>query len=182
MTNYVPGHPDPSEYAPHFQGYIDNTTSNADDVLAALEAQMGELRALVGGLDPAQAGHRYAEGKWSIREVIGHLADSERVFGYRAMCIARGETASLPSFEEKVYASNSPADRRTLADLLDELAEQRSANIRMLRALTPESWARIGTANNLPISTRAIAYVILGHGRHHLRVLRERYFSNLSRA
>lgn len=177
MTNYVPGHPDPSEYAPHFQGYIDNTTgSNADDVLGALDAQIGELRTLLGGLDAEKAGHRYAEGKWSIREVIGHLADGERVFGYRAMCIARGETASLPSFDENVYAANSPADQRTLPDLLDELAEQRSANLRMMRALTPESWTRIGTANNREISTRAVAYVMLGHTWHHLRILRERYF------
>src|SRR5260221_2182562 len=158
MTNYAPGRPDPTEYAPRFQGYIDRALS-ADDITAALATQVDELRALVGGLDDAAAGHRYAEGKWTIREVIGHVTDAERVFGYRAMCIARGETASLPSFDEQIYASNSPADRRTLADLLDELAEQRSANIRMLRALTPEAWARICTANHLSISTRAIAYV-----------------------
>ena len=111
MTNYVPGRPDPSEYAPHFQGYIDHA-ANADDVCAALETQPNELRTLVGGLDTARAGYRYAEGKWSIREVIGHVTDSERVFGYRAMCIARGDTQSLPGFDENVYAANSPAERR----------------------------------------------------------------------
>ncbi len=174
MTNYVPGHPDPSEYAPHFQGYIDHT-ANAGDVCAALETQLGEIRALVGGLDAAKAGYRYAEGKWTIREVIGHITDGERVFGYRAMCIARGETQSLPGFDENVYAAHSSADARSLDDLLGELADLRSANVRMLRALTPEAWSQIGMANNKPISTRAVAYVILGHGRHHMKVLRERY-------
>ncbi len=174
MTNYAPGRPDPTEYAPHFQGYIDRALS-ADDITAALATQVDELRALVGGLDDAAAGHRYAAGKWTIREVIGHVTDAERVFGYRAMCIARGETTSLPGFDENVYASNSPADARTLADLLDELAELRSANVRMLRALTQESWTRVGTANGKQITTRAIAYVMLGHARHHMAVLRERY-------
>ena len=109
MTNYVPGRPDPSEYAPHFQGYIDQA-ANADDICAALETQTGELRALLVGVDEAKAGYRYAEEKWSIRQLIGHVADSERVFGYRSMCIARGETQSLPGFDEKVYAAHSPAD------------------------------------------------------------------------
>jgi hypothetical protein len=176
MTNYVPGRPDPSEYAPHFQGYIDHA-SNADDIVAALTSQMGELRALLGGVDEAKAGYRYADNKWSIREVIGHVTDGERVFGYRSMCIARGETQSLPGFDENVYGANSPADSRTLADILDELGELRSSNVRMLRALTPEGWTRIGTANNKQISTRAIAYVMLGHARHHMKVLRERYFN-----
>lgn len=174
MTNYVPGHPDPSEYAPHFQRYIDQTTG-ADDVLSAMETQVAELRALVGGLDAAKAGYRYADGKWSIREVIGHLADGERVFGYRGMCIARGETQSLPGFDENLYGENSPAGARTLADILDEFSELRSSNLRMFRALTPEAWKRIGTANDKEISTRAIAYVILGHTRHHIKVLTERY-------
>lgn len=174
MTNYVPGRPDPSEYAPNFQGYIDHASS-ADDIVAALQTQVGEFRALLGGLDAVKAGYRYADGKWSIREVVGHVADGERVFGYRAMCIARGETQSLPGFDENVYGANSPADSRTLDDLLDEFAELRSSNVRMLRSLTPEWWTRIGTANNRQISTRAIAYVILGHTRHHMKVLRERY-------
>ena len=174
MTNYVPGPPDPSEYAPGFQGYIDRAKSE-DDIIAALTTQMDELRALVGGLDATTAGHRYAEGKWTIREVIGHVTDAERVFGYRAMCIARGETTSLPGFDENVYAANSPADARLLPDLLDEFADLRSAGVRMLRALTPESWTRGGTANGKPVTARAIAYVMLGHVRHHIAVLKERY-------
>src|SRR5438270_5562359 len=165
MTNYVPGRPDPSEYAPHFQGYIDHA-ANADDVCAALETQIDELRSLLGGLDEAKGGYRYADGKWSIREVIGHVTDSERVFGYRAMCIARGDTQSLPGFDENVYGANSPADARTLADILDELSELRASNLRMLRSLTPEAWTRVGMANNRQISTRAVAYVMLGHARH----------------
>jgi hypothetical protein len=174
MTSYLPGPPAPAEYAPQFQGYIDHAASEAD-IVTALSAQTGEFRSLVGGLDSAKAGHRYAEGKWSIREVIGHLADGERVFGYRAMCIARGETQSLPGFDENLYAAHSPADSRTLADLLDELSELRSANVRMFGSLTPESWLRLGIANEREVSTRAIAYAILGHARHHLKVLRERY-------
>src|SRR5260221_14667422 len=122
MTNYAPGRPDPTEYAPHFQGYIDRALS-ADDITAALATQVDELRALVGGLDDAAAGHRYAEGKWTIREVIGHGTDAERVFGYRAMCNARGEMTPLPGCAEHGYVADSPAGAQTPADLLDELAE-----------------------------------------------------------
>jgi hypothetical protein len=173
-TTLNPGRPEVTEYAPHFQGYIDRASS-ADDILAALTEQVEELQALVGGLDEAKAGHRYAEGKWSIREVIGHVTDGERVFAYRAMCIARGETQSLPGFDENTYAANSEADSRTMADLLGEFGELRASNLRMFRAFSAESWTRRGLANEKQITPRAVAYVMLGHLRHHMAILRERY-------
>ena len=176
MTTSAPGRPDASEYAPHFQRYIDRAIAE-DDITSAMEAQVTELRALVGGLDDAAAGHRYAEGKWSVRELVGHVIDVERVFAYRAMCIARGETQSLPGFDEKQYAASSGADARSLADILGEFSELRAANLRMLRSLSPEAWTRSGLANEKPVTARAIAYVMLGHVRHHLGVLRERYLT-----
>jgi hypothetical protein len=173
-TTLNPGRPASTEYAPHFQGYIDRASS-ADDILAALEEQVGELNALVGGLDEAKGGHRYAEGKWSIREIIGHVTDGERVFAYRAMSIARGETQSLPGFDENVYAANSDADVRTMADLLGEFGELRASNLRMFRGLSAEAWSRRGLANQKEITPRAVAYVMLGHVRHHMAMIRERY-------
>jgi uncharacterized damage-inducible protein DinB len=174
MTNHLPGRPDPSEYATYFQRYIDEANS-ADDINAALEAQTGELQALLAAVGEERSHHRYAEGKWSIRELVGHLTDAERMFGYRAMCIARGDTNSLPNFDEGLYAANAHHDARDLGDVLGELADLRSANVRLLRGLEPSDWTRRGTASGKETTPRALAYVMLGHVRHHMRVLRERY-------
>ena len=174
MTISAPGRPEPSEYSPYFQRYIDRAADEAD-VVAAMAAQTNELQALLGSLSEEQAGRRYAEGKWSVRELLGHVADAERVFAYRIMCIARGETQSLAGFDEKVYAAASGAHGRTLPDLLGEFSEQRAANVRLLRSLTPEAWMRPGVADGNPVTPRATVYVMLGHVRHHMAVLRERY-------
>ena len=122
---------------------------------------------------------RYAEGKWSIREVVGHVVDTERIMGYRACCVARGETASLPGFDENAYVQNASFDACPLPELLDELAVVREGNLALFRHLDAGAWSRVGTANAHPISVRALAYVMLGHPRHHLAVLRERYLPHL---
>jgi uncharacterized damage-inducible protein DinB len=174
MTNHLPGPPDPTEYASYFQGYIDAAGAEAD-IHAALEQQRGQLQSLLGAVGEERSRHRYAEGKWSLREVVGHMVDVERVFGYRAMCIARGETAPLPDFDEKTYAANANHDARDLGDLLAEFDDLRSANLRMLRGLEPAAWTRRGIASGNEVTPRALAYVLLGHVRHHAGVLRERY-------
>src|SRR5262245_47319922 len=167
--------PEAAEYAPHFEKYIALVPDG--DLMNLLEAQPEEVRRTLSGVSEERAGHRYAEGKWSIRQVIGHLADSERVFGYRALCVARGEQAGLPGFDENQYVANAPFDSVPLAELIRELEVVREGHVRLLRRLAPEAWLRTGTANAKAISVRALAFVMVGHVRHHLVILRERYLA-----
>jgi hypothetical protein len=167
------GRPQTGEYVSDYQRYIDLAAE--DDIVAALDAQARETAALLGGLSEQQAAHRYAPDKWSIKQLVGHVTDGERIFAYRALAIARGETQPLPGFEQEPYVVNSGADERSMSDLAGELAAVRRANVMMFRALSDEAWRRIGTASDNPISVRALAYGILGHERHHIGILRERY-------
>jgi DinB superfamily len=169
--------PTESEYAPDYQHYIDQVSES--DILPVLRSQMDELDVLLGKVEPHQEMFRYAEGKWSIREIAGHLIDGERVFGYRAFCIARGEQQNLPGFEQDDYMLTSPYDRIELEDLLSELRLIRLGNIAMFRTLDEEAWSRVGLANSNSVSVRALAFVMAGHVRHHMNVLRERYLSAL---
>ncbi len=167
------GRPTESEYAPFYAGYIAHVTD--DDIVATLAAQRQELAALPQAVPAGRETHRYAEGKWSVREVVGHLGDAERVFGYRLLCFSRGEQQSLPGFDENTYVASAGFDRRPLGDLVAELLALRDANLATLRALDPDAAMRRGVANGQPISVRALAYVIAGHCRHHLGILRDRY-------
>jgi hypothetical protein len=165
--------PAASEYDSAFERYVSRVPE--DDVLPALERQPAEVRAAVGSLSPERSGHRYAPGKWSVRELVGHVTDTERVFGYRALCLARGECAPLPGFEQTDYAANAGHDRYPLPDLLAEFDAVRRANVSMLSHLDETAILRIGKANGLPISVRALAYIMVGHVRHHLAVLADKY-------
>ncbi len=167
------GRPEPTEHAPYFGRYISLVPGS--DILAVLAAQPADARRALGALPESQERYRYAEGKWSVREVLGHLIDSERVFGYRALCVARGDSNPLPSFDETVFARNSPHDAYPLAELLDELEALRKSQVLFYRQLRPEDWTRIGIANNLPVSPRALAYTTAGHLLHHLNGLRDNY-------
>jgi hypothetical protein len=165
--------PPETEYAPAFHGYVARV--NEDDILPALRSQIDALDVLLDRVEPERETYTYAEGKWSIRELLGHLIDGERVFGYRALCIARGETQNLPGFDENAYMPNSPYASINLEDLLSEFRLVRLSNIAMLRNLDEAAWTRMGTANDAPVSVRALAYIMVGHVRHHMGVLRERY-------
>lgn len=167
------GHPSPGEHNPYFERYISLVPEQ--DPRPLLETQARDLLDLVATIDEGRGGFRYAEGKWSIREVIGHLSDTERVMAYRALCIARGEQASLPGFDENAYMVQAPFDRLTLAELAAEFAAVRHANVLMFRQLADADWHRIGTANKHPASPRALAYIMVGHVRHHVTILQERY-------
>src|SRR5512140_3378841 len=138
-----PSRPSPTEYAPYFSRYVDLVAEA--DFVAVLARQPADYRALLGTLSPEQAGFRYAPGKWSIREVVGHVIDAERVFGYRALCIARGETASLPSFDEDAYAENAGHDACSLLDLLEELVHVRRGHVAFFEHLAHTAWERTGT-------------------------------------
>jgi hypothetical protein len=162
-----------TEYAPFYRGYVAHV--GEEEILPVLRSQLDHLDVLLGQVTPERETYAYAEGKWSIRELTGHLIDAERVFGYRAFCIARGESRNLPGFDEKEYLLRAPYHQIALEDLLSELRLARLSNIAMLRNLDDQAWMRVGTANDAQVSVRALAFIMAGHVRHHMGVLRERY-------
>lgn len=165
--------PEPTDYASFYANYVSLVPE--EDVLSAIETQSSETQKLMASLDEAHAAHRYAEGKWSVKEVFGHITDAERVFGYRALCIARGDQTSLPGYDENEYMENANFDAWKLGDLAELYALTRRSNIVFFRNLREQDWNRRGTANDSPVTVCALAFIIAGHERHHLKVLRERY-------
>jgi hypothetical protein len=165
--------PTESEFAKSFSGYVALVPET--DALAVLEHQLTDLAQLAQRVPTDREKHRYADGKWSVREVLGHLIDSERVFAYRGFCISRGEQVSLPGFEENDYVAESHYADQSLPDLVSELSLLRRANVMFFRGLSESDWERRGTANENAISVRAIAFIMAGHMRHHFVVLRDRY-------
>jgi uncharacterized damage-inducible protein DinB len=167
--------PNSSEYAPFYAGYVAGVPDG--DLIALLEQQANETVALLGAISEEKSHHRYAPGKWTIREVLGHVIDGERVFSYRALTFARGDAGPLPSFDENAWAATSNAGRRTMAQLLAEYRAVRAATVALFRAFGEEEFARSGVASKNPVTVRALAYIVAGHERHHLKILRERYLS-----
>ena len=166
--------PETDEYAPAFAGYV-GRLARSEDVLAVLADQLEQIPELARRFGEARGDYRYAPGKWSIKELIGHLSDSERIFAYRALRIARGDGTPLAGFDEQSYAPEMKAEARTLADMVDEWRDVRRATLSLFRGLPAAAWTRRGTANGQAMSTRAAAWVIAGHTRHHAAVLQERY-------
>jgi len=165
--------PDATEYPAYTQRYIDLVPE--EDIAAGLEKQGRETATLLRSVSEEKASSRYAPDKWTVKQVVRHFTDAERIFTYRALAIARGEKKSLPGFEESEYAAASGADQQTIRTLAEEYETVRRSTIAFFHGLSPQAWDRIGIANDNPASVRGLAYTILGHERHHLRVLRERY-------
>lgn len=165
--------PAENDYASFYASYVARVPE--EDILSTIEQQSSETQRLISSLDETRAMHRYAEGKWSVKEVIGHMTDAERVFGYRALCIARGDTNSLPGFDENEYMQFANFDAWRLGDLAESYALVRRSNIVMFRNLPEDAWDRRGVANESGVTVRALAFILVGHERHHLNVLRERY-------
>jgi len=165
--------PSPEHYNPAMQRYV--SLILVVDVLGALEIQLRRWRSAFGSLPQGRAAFRYAEGKWTVREVVGHVVDTERVFGYRALALARGDKASLPPFDENVYAAAAGHDHCPLAELVDELSALRESHLHLFRHLDDAAWDRVGTAGGFSTTPRAMAYVMAGHVRWHGKVLAERY-------
>lgn len=164
--------PTADEYFEYYGKYISPV---GDDALPALESQIRDTQALLARAGEAKAGHRYAPGKWSVREVVGHLCDGERVFSYRALRFGRGDTTDLPGFDENVYVPAGKFESRTLADVAAEFAAIRAATIALFRSFEDEALPRRGVASGKTMSVRALAFVAAGHELHHVGLLRERY-------
>jgi len=165
--------PEATEYAPYYERYV--MLVRGGDILKILAGQARTVRRALAAVPEDRAGFRYEKGKWTVREVLGHCTDAERVFAYRALCIARGEKAPLPSFDENEYARTSGHDGIPLAELLDEFETVRKATVHLLGHLSVEAWLRTGVASGKPVSVRALAFIMAGHVAHHLAILRERY-------
>jgi hypothetical protein len=165
--------PAADEHDPYYAPYIARVPEG--DIIEILAAQIGETQRLLAGISERQALHRYAPGKWSVKEVIGHLADGERIFAYRALRAARADQTPLPGFDENTYVPAGRFDTRPLSSLLDELSAARQSTVALLRGIDDEASRRRVSANDRPISVRALAYVIAGHERHHVAILKERY-------
>ena len=166
--------PGTGEYVEDFAGYVAEI-ADEEDVLAVLARQLDELPARLGSLPESRGDYRYAPGKWSVKDIVGHLADTERVFAFRALWIGRGERAAQPSYDDQAWVPEAGAERRALPEMVDDWTHVRRATLSLFRPLAPDAWARRGTAGDGPITVRALAYVIAGHTRHHLRVLEARY-------
>ncbi len=173
MTAAAIPRPAAAEYDSYYGRYIDKVPEG--DLLRTLEDQARETQRLLAGLSDAKALHRYAAGKWSIKEVIGHVADTERVYAYRALRFARADATALPGFDEKAWVPAGSFDARSLADLAGELDAVRRATLALFRGLDAAALSRRGTANDAAVSVRAIAWIIAGHERHHVALLHERY-------
>jgi hypothetical protein len=167
------GRPKEDEYASFYAGYVARVPET--DILEALRQQPGELSRIAGSVTPDKERYRYGEEKWSVREIFGHLVDAERFFGHRAFCVSRSDKNPLPGFDEKLYIEGSSYDSRPLSELVKDFSLLREANSRHLESLSEDAFSREGIANGAKVTVRSLAYVMTGHVRHHLAVLKERY-------
>lgn len=167
--------PAADEYAPFQQNYVNGVPDG--DIVDVYAHQGRALSELLGGLSEAQAALRYAPGKWSVKEVVGHITDSERIFTYRALRISRGDATPLAGFDQDAYVAAAQADRRSLADLVAEFHAVRAATVALFGAMSAQDSRRAGSANAVPVTARALAYIAAGHELHHVRILRDRYLA-----
>jgi uncharacterized damage-inducible protein DinB len=166
--------PEPGEYAPYYEKYI--ALVAGEDILTILDQQRRQTMLLLSSRDEEDGNFRYAPGKWSAKEVLGHVCDTERIFAYRALRIARGDSTPLPGFEQDDYVRNGPFENRSLSDLVEEFIAVRRATLSLLRDLDEPAWMRRGIASNNEVTVRALAYMIAGHELHHRKILEEKYF------
>jgi len=167
--------PQPSEYAPYYGKYIELVPDGP--IVDVLRAQMAETQKLLRSIPEARGSHVYAPGKWTIKEVVGHVTDGERIFAYRALRFARADETALPGFDENHYAPQGRFGSRTLENLADELDIVRRSTVALFEGLPKDAATRMGTASNNPVSVQALAYIIAGHELHHRKILKERYLA-----
>ena len=167
--------PEASEYNEYYEKYV--SLIDDADLLGTLEDQIRETRDLFAGFPEERGTHAYDVAKWTVKEVISHVLDGERIFGYRLLRIARGDQTPMEGFEQDGYIENSHANERSFSDLLCEFAETRAANLRLMRSMDDADWQRSGTASGYPVSARALAFIMAGHVRHHLNIIQECYLA-----
>jgi len=161
-----------NEYPPFYKTYIDTVS---DQVVAEMEHQANSFPSFLKGLTADKASHAYAEGKWTIKELVGHVIDTERIMAYRLLRIARADQTPLPGFEENDYVANAHFANRTIENLAEEFAALRKANMYLIRSLTEDEIGHMGTSNGSAISARALIYILAGHVNHHRMIIEERY-------
>jgi hypothetical protein len=167
--------PQVGEYAPYYERYLSLVEGN--DILTTLDNQRRQMMLLLSGRDDAEGNFRYAPDKWTAIQVLGHVCDTERIFAYRALRIARGDQMPIEGFEQDDYVKNGPFLTLTLADMVEEYIAVRRATLTLFRNLDEPAWSRRGVANKNEVSVRAIAYTVAGHELHHRRILEEKYFA-----
>ncbi len=166
--------PEPKEYSDYHEKYI--SLIAGDDVLGALEQQRRDMILLLSGRSEQEGEIRYAPGKWTAKEVLGHINDTERIFAYRALRISRADQTPIEGFEHDDYIRNGPFAQCSLSSLVEDFIAVRRATISLFRNLTEEAWLRTGVANKNVVSVRAMAFIAAGHELHHQRILRQKYF------
>ncbi len=167
--------PETTEYAPYYERYV--SLIGETDITAVLEAQPTELQDIFTPLSEEDALFAYDEGKWTMKEVISHLIDGERIFAYRALRIARDDKTPMEGFEQDGYIEYAFANDRSIADLLEEFKLLRRANMLMFNHMNDDAWNRMGTASGSPVSVRGLGYIMAGHVKHHANILREKYLN-----
>ena len=172
--------PEPGEYASSYETYISKVKGN--DIVGILEAQRLQMAQLFAAHSERDGNFRYAPDKWTVKEVLGHVCDTERIFAYRALRIARGDQTPLSGFEQDDYVRGGNFAGRTLADLAEEFGLVRAANISFFKSLQKDAWQRRGVANKNEVSVRALAFIVAGHELHHRLILEEPYFPAIPRA
>ena len=172
--------PEHTEYAEFYAGYVSKVPGT--DVVSVLESQRVQMLQLFAGRSERDGSFRYAPGKWTVKEVLGHITDAERIFTYRAMRIARGDQTPLPGFKQDDFVQNGEFGKRTLAGLVEEFAVVRTASLALFRSFQEEAWPRRGVASEEEVSVRAQAFITAGHQIHHRLILEERYFPAIPRA
>ena len=173
MSTSLRARPDAVEYPAWYGAYVACVPDG--DIVTLLRRGGDELASALGAIPESSGGYRYADDKWTVRTLLGHMVDAERIFAYRALRIARGDTTPLPGFEENDFARTAGADARTVADIVSELLVVRDATVRLFQSFPDDAWVRSGMVNNGQVSVRALAYIIAGHATHHRSVLRDRY-------
>jgi hypothetical protein len=174
---FTVGRPEPGEYAPYYDRYISLVQGN--DILNTLDEQRRQTMLLLSCRDEEDGNFRYAPDKWSAKEVLGHVCDTERIFAYRALRIARADATPLEAFEQDDYVRNGPFANRPMSDLVEDFIAVRRATLSLLRNLDEAAWMRRGVANKNEVTVRAVAYTIAGHELHHRRILEEKYFAEV---
>jgi uncharacterized damage-inducible protein DinB len=167
--------PQVGEYAPYYEHYI--SLIQGEDILNTLDQQRRQMMLLLSCRDEEEGNFRYAPEKWSAKEVLGHVCDTERIFAYRTLRIARADATPLEGFEQDDYVRHGPFAQRPVADLVEEFSAVRRATLSLLRTLDEAAWMRRGVANKNDVSVRALAYIIAGHELHHRKILEEKYFA-----